>query len=41
LYAIHSAQNIFIYYSVQYFTLNTLNLLGLITCTLQSPVNTD
>ena len=30
LYVINSAQNIFIYYSVQYFTLKKLNLLGLI-----------
>jgi len=39
LYVINSAQNIFIYYSVQYFTLNKLNLLGLII--LPSPSNTE
>ena len=30
MYVISSANNIFIYYSVQYFTLKKLNLLGLI-----------
>src|SRR6218665_1416775 len=30
LYVINSSQNIFIYYSIQYFTLKKLNLLGLI-----------
>jgi len=30
LYVINSAQNIFIYYSVQYFTSKKLNVLGLI-----------
>jgi len=30
LYVVNSAQNIFIYYSVQYFTLTKLNLHGLI-----------
>jgi len=38
LYVINSAQNIFIYYSVQYFTFKKWNLLGLII--LQSPSNT-
>jgi len=38
LYVISSAQNIFIYYSVQYFNLKKLNLLGLII--LPDPDNT-
>jgi len=39
LYVINSAKNIFIYYSVHYFTLKKLNLLGLII--LPSPSNTE
>jgi len=39
LYVINSAQNIFIYYSLQYFTFKKLNLLGLII--LPSPGNTE
>ena len=38
-YYINSAQNIFIYYSVQYFTFNKWNLLGLTI--LPSPGNTE
>jgi len=38
LYVINSAQNIFIYCSVQYFTLKKFNLLGLIN--LPDPDNT-
>jgi len=39
LYVINSAQNIFIYYSVQYFTLKNLSFFGLII--LPSPDNTE
>ena len=39
LYVINSAQNILIYYSVQYFTLKKINLLGLII--LSSSDNTE
>jgi len=39
LYVINLAQNIFIYYSVQYLTLKKFNLLGLII--LPSPGNTE